>query len=824
MEPADQKAWLSAAGEELSAVLAQACHAALESLSTDSRFEFDVEEGLCEVGGKVGQGEFVRDRPVSGLLSAMYEGPARWAAALEAMVSQTKEVDGGHVKILDLGFGTAAPAVAAAVVASNWGSFSSHPCPTFQVHTIDSSPFVLDFIRDHLWPRVEAHFSGATSVELVLDHNTCILDADAEDEGVWVFAGYLFDHVNHREGFIREFTESMELRQPAKAWIAGPARSMNGVAGLRDELRGAGYRTSMMELTSLVGGVSGILDLHRRLLRSTEAPIKRLNPPSWSEPEVFCAHCLFEGSRQLTLGEEGGKPWDMYTPKLRERRLVKLNERQKEAAVWSGKVRPTCISGPAGSGKSLVLTERLSNLVKKPPRELKMTPYDPGFRILFTTFNKELSSELRGWIGEVLGDKAEWKDGGFRFEGSHAPNIRLLHFDVLPTRIGDYGGKGTRLLGGHTAIAIEGIVNRVRDELKLRPSEHKDILHPDFIEEEFNRVFYGMELTSLKEYQTVTRKGRGQKGGGPEQRRIVGKVMGEWMKHCFEEQSFTFHMVRRMFLNELKEGRYGPMFTDIFVDEFQDCTPADFSIFYRLLHDSNRLIVAGDLAQSVHLGSTADMPRDRLEEGEDQRYFRRIFLKGSYRLPLHISLCIQGLSEAIQQKQKEGEMMSPYEGAPPGVRMLFVSAESTEDMAAKIAALMTTYAPYRERLLREGADERAVIMESDKELAKAISMLKPNSIMSDTILRLKGLEKSMVIWSTRALYQSEDDAQEFVYTILTRSSGLAVIAHFEGQTPDAYGTVLNTLDQELLLPWDAQSQKVLHEMKTEITDTDELIF
>jgi DNA helicase-2/ATP-dependent DNA helicase PcrA len=514
----------------------------------------------------------------------------------------------------------------------------------------------------------------------------------------------------------------------------------------------------------------------------------------------------------------------MYTPKLRDRSTVKLNERQEGAATWSGKVRPTCISGPAGSGKSLVLTERLANLVKKPPREMGMSPYDPDFRILFTTFNKELSAELKNWIGDVLGDKAEWTGGGFTFVGSQFQNIRLLHFDVIPTRIGRYSHIGSRLLGGSAAVSINAVIERVRKELELRLGEHADILDPDYIEEEFDRVFYGMELTSLREYQTVARKGRGQKGGGPEQRRIVGKVMEEWMRHCHKESTYTFHMIRRMFLNDLKKERHRPMFTDIFVDEFQDCTPADFSIFYRLLKDSNRLVVAGDLAQSVHLGTTADMPRDRLDQGEDQRNFRRIFLEGSYRLPLHISLCVQGLSKAIQSRQKESGMMSPYEGAPPGVRLLFVSAIGADEMASKLSAIMETYAPYRRRLQGEGADERAVIMESDKELAKALSKLRPNSVMSDTILRLKGLEKSMVIWSTRALYQSEDDSLEFVYTILTRSSGLAVIAYFEGETPDSYRTVMNTLNKELLLSWDKRSQDALDALQTDKLEDNELVF
>lgn len=145
-------------------------------------------------------------------------------------------------------------------------------------------------------------------------------------------------------------------------------------------------------------------------------------------------------------------------------------------------------------------------------------------------------------------------------------------------------------------------------------------------------------------------------------------------------------------------------------------------------------------------------------------------------------------------------------------------------MAGKLAAIMETYAPYRNRLQGEGADERAVIMESDKELAREVSKLRPSSVLSDTILRLKGLEKSMVIWSTRVIHQSEDDSLEFVYTILTRSSGLAVIAFFEDETPESYMNVMNTLDWELLLPWDEKSREALGALKTDKLEDNELAF
>ena len=43
----------------------------------------------------------------------------------------------------------------------------------------------------------------------------------------------------------------------------------------------------------------------------------------------------------------------------------------------------------------------------------------------------------------------------------------------------------------------------------------------------------------------------------------------------------------------------------VFVDEFQDCTQADFEIFRLLLKDPNHLCVAGDVAQAIQIGKSA---------------------------------------------------------------------------------------------------------------------------------------------------------------------------------------------------------------------------
>jgi hypothetical protein len=93
-----------------------------------------------------------------------------------------------------------------------------------------------------------------------------------------------------------------------------------------------------------------------------------------------------------------------------------------------------------------------------------------------------------------------------------------------------------------------------------------------------------------------------------------------------------------------------------------------------------------------------------------------------------------------------------------------------------------------------------VILERDKELWKALNNLKTPSD-TDSILRLKGLEKDCILWSTRIEINDEKEVYEFIYTILTRTSSILIIALFN-DTVEIFKKVINLLDTEKLIFWD----------------------
>ena len=262
--------------------------------------------------------------------------------------------------------------------------------------------------------------------------------------------------------------------------------------------------------------------------------------------------------------------------------------------------------------------------------------------------------------------------------------------------------------------------------------------------------------------------------------------------HTDNIQSFT---LRRQYLySKLKSGELKLQYDYILVDEFQDCTDADFEIFYSMIKNPNNFTIAGDLAQSIHLGTTARIPRD---EKMLRRQFHR--LDGSYRLPVRISECIKKLSEAIVERFGNDEgatSITPYKGSPPGSRPIVVYGATHLELAEKIKEIFLSYKIYDL--------ERVTILEKDIELQKEI-LCKGITCETDTILSLKGLEKECVLWSTRIPLEFEKEVFEFAYTIVTRTSCILIIA-LADSTQNVYKKILGLLDKERLIMWDRETE------------------
>lgn len=380
---------------------------------------------------------------------------------------------------------------------------------------------------------------------------------------------------------------------------------------------------------------------------------------------------------------------------------------------------------------------------------------------------------------------------------------------MLPKKLGGVRYRGLVKHEKHINL-LEEIIAKIKKEENINNDIYDNILSSDFLFEEYNRVIYGLQVGitgSEGTYLNVSRKGRGNNPSlnrNSYRRELVFRCLKEYAIRMHKEGIESFTIRRQYFYSLLKSGKVNLKFDYILVDEFQDCTRADIDIFFKLLkpNKQNNFTLAGDLAQSIHLGTSArvDSIRDVIREGRELDYIQWHYLDGSYRLPVRISEAIKEISEAINtrfNKEKAASIITPYKGSPPGSRPIVVYGNNYIDVAEKIQDIFSHYKLYDLK--------RITILEKDSELHREI-LKKDIKAETDTILSLKGLEKECVVWSTRISLEFEKEVFEFAYTIITRTSCILIIA-LTDKTQNIYKKILGLLNKDRLIMWDKETEQ-----------------
>ena len=79
-------------------------------------------------------------------------------------------------------------------------------------------------------------------------------------------------------------------------------------------------------------------------------------------------------------------------------------------------------------------------------------------------------------------------------------------------------------------------------------------------------------------------------------------------------------------------------------------------------------------------------------------------------------------------------------------------------------------------------------------------------VETDSILKLKGLEKECVVWSTSRPLEFEKEVLEFSYTILTRTSCILIVG-LTNRTQKIYKKVIGMFDKEKIIIWDKDTEE-----------------
>lgn len=812
--------WLKLQQPKLDFIIANAGREYHENYKHKANFGYDLAECQNESYNLIRGQDLCYDRMNTAFAYSLWYHGRRVNTFLSHFAKKILATSDKTIEIFDLGAGTGAVQWAIGLIYHKLKD-AGKEVPKIKIINIDSSPFMLYYSRDYLWKHFIKEYKHCSDFasEIEYEINSWSNTANLSVTNPWLTASYLFDisdtennqvNTEYRESVKSGFRDIIKAFSPSTILLLTsdqpPKRQL--LNELKTEFTRNGYTQQDVNNNNLLlyGSLTETSKFRRELYNLylpylTTTPAQALGRQAEWKDASFFGTILIKQQAAFNLATPTDKTKKqevkLYNPPIAIRRDIVLNPEQARAAEHND--RPTIITGPAGCGKSVVITERIKNLCNA-------KNYDPNLNILVTTFNKQLMAYLGKWIEDLLDkDKVTRIGNSFKFLNSQILNITLLHFDILPTRLGiGLGGLTIEFKEYHAAL-IEKCIVETKAEKNITTNVYDKVLNADYILDEYQRIIYGFQISKKEDYLETVRRGRTRlKIGGVRRQLLWDVIVEKYLKKLQDLRRESFITKRHKFLRQLKRGEVKIKYSHIFVDEFQDCTFADYDIFYTLLSDPNNLVIGGDIAQAIQLGAVADVPRLDREIMANRATYK---LKGSYRLPFRISECIKEISSVIEN----GNVITPYKGSPPGARPIVVYATTFGEFKNKIASIFQTYNLY-------GLD-RLTILETDYELCKA---LRADKIVceTDTILKLKGLEKTCVLWNTRKDIAYREEVAEFVYTILSRTSGILVIALSENTLPK-YHKIINLLRKDRLILWDTETKENFDRFCIDTSQTDE---
>ncbi|PPK63736.1 AAA family ATPase [Actinokineospora auranticolor] len=244
---------------------------------------------------------------------------------------------------------------------------------------------------------------------------------------------------------------------------------------------------------------------------------------------------------------------------------------QQQAVVARNYGGPARISGPAGTGKTVVALHRLLHLARRSTGPL-----------LFTTFVRTLPAVHQGTFHRMAPEFAD----RVRFVNLHA-----WARDFLAER-----GRPVTQWRAQVATAFNLAWLSHRAALAdLEPA-------PAYWQAEVDRVIKGRGLTTVDEYLRVTRRGRGL-ALNPAQRTAVWGLYEAYERHLAEKDLSDYNDLVAIARAELAARPLEVPYAAVIVDEVQDITLTGLRLLRQLAGDGpNRLLLVGDGQQQVYPG------------------------------------------------------------------------------------------------------------------------------------------------------------------------------------------------------------------------------
>ena len=327
--------------------------------------------------------------------------------------------------------------------------------------------------------------------------------------------------------------------------------------------------------------------------------------------------------------------------------LTGLNLQQLEATLhFEG---PILVLAGAGSGKTRVLTTRISQLVRE-----HGVPPD---RVLAVTFTNKAAGEMRGRIARLLGEEP----AGMWVGTFHAIGARLLrrHADRLGY------DRAFSIFDSDQSLRL---VKSVQEAVGVDPKRWS----PKAIRGEISNA--KNQLVSAQDFAART------EGSFDLFAKNVAAVFPEYQKSLESQNAFDFDdlLIKPVELFEsLPElrNRYRERFAFVLVDEYQDTNRAQFRFVELLAGGHRNLMVVGDDDQSIYRWRGADI-RNILDFEQAFPGARVVRLERNYRSTQRI---LDAANHVISQNlERKGKTLFTERSGGEPVTLLEAFDESDE--------------------------------------------------------------------------------------------------------------------------------------------------
>ncbi|QIZ36112.1 UvrD-helicase domain-containing protein [Saccharopolyspora sp. ASAGF58] len=243
------------------------------------------------------------------------------------------------------------------------------------------------------------------------------------------------------------------------------------------------------------------------------------------------------------------------------------------AAVRRHYSGPARITGPAGTGKSVLALHRLAHLARRSTGKLLFTTHLRNLPLIAEAQFRSLAPQLAA-----------------RIEFTH---LHSWAWDFLAGR-----GRAAEVDEQQVEQAFDAVWQRSELTAPLRKFRGAR----GYWKDEINRVIKGRGIRSLEIYRTVPRKGRGVNLPA-EFRAHVWQFYCEYERALSERGVFDHNDVLMRALAELERHPLPRQYTAVVVDEVQDLTLIGLRLVHAISGDGpNQLLLVGDGQQQVYAG------------------------------------------------------------------------------------------------------------------------------------------------------------------------------------------------------------------------------